>query len=298
MDAQAWFAVLLLALFSLLPKSDARGELAVYWGQNEQEGTLTRTCNTRKYAYVNIAFLSTFGNGRTPKINLAGHCDPDSAKGCRRVSNGIRNCQGQGIKVMISIGGGEGNYTLSSDYDAGAVAEYIWNNFLGGWSNSRPLGDAVLDGVDFDVEQGGAHYATLARRLSQYNNRRGKRIYLTAAPQCPFPDHWLNDALRTGLFDYVWIQFYNNPSCEFSYRSRRGFMRTWRQWTSSIQARKFFLGLPASRSAADSGYISPETLRSQVLPFVKGFDEYGGVMLWDRYNDVQSDYSSAIKRSV
>ena len=298
MDTKLYFAILLLILFSFVPKSDARGEIAVYWGQDEQEGTLTKTCNTRKYAYVNIAFLSAFGNGQTPKINLAGHCDPNSAKGCRRVSNGIKNCQGQGIKVMLSIGGGDGSYTLTSDDDARTVADYIWNNFLGGWSSSRPLGDAVLDGIDFDIEQGDSHYAALARRLSQYNNRGGKRVYLTAAPQCPFPDHWLNDALRTGLFDYVWIQFYNNPSCEFSSRSRGGFRMAWRKWTSSIQARKFFLGLPASRAAAGSGYISPETLRSEVLPFIKGFEGYGGVMLWDRYNDVQSGYSSAIKGSV
>ncbi|WKA05879.1 hypothetical protein VitviT2T_023815 [Vitis vinifera] len=281
MDTKLYFAILLLILFSFVPKSDARGEIAVYWGQDEQEGTLTKTCNTRKYAYVNIAFLSAFGNGQTPKINLAGHCDPNSAKGCRRVSNGIKNCQGQGIKVMLSIGGGDGSYTLTSDDDARTVADYIWNNFLGGWSSSRPLGDAVLDGIDFDIEQGDSHYAALARRLSQYNNRGGKRVYLTAAPQCPFPDHWLNDALRTGLFDYVWIQFYNNPSCEFSSRSRGGFRMAWRKWTSSIQARKFFLGLPASRAAAGSGYISPETLRSEVLPFIKGFQGYGGVMLWD-----------------
>ena len=297
-----FFTIFLIIFPSFLLKSDARGEIAVYWGQNEQEGTLTKTCNTRRYAYVNIAFLSSFGNGRNPKINLAGHCDPDSDNGCRRVSNGIKNCQGQGIKVMISIGGGDGSYTLTSDGDATAVADYIWNNFLGGWSNSRPLGDAVLDGVDFDIEQGqggSPHYAALARRLSAYNNRRGgKRFYLTAAPQCPFPDHWLNGALRTGLFDCVWIQFYNNPSCEYSYKNRGGFRRAWRQWTSSIPARKFFIGLPASRSAAGSGYISPETMRSEVLPFLKGFEGYRGVMLWDRYNDVQSGFSSAIRGSV
>jgi len=38
------------------------------------------------------------------------------------------------------------------------VAAYLWNNYLGGTSPSRPLGDAVLDGVDFDIEQGGAKF--------------------------------------------------------------------------------------------------------------------------------------------
>jgi len=30
--------------------------------------------------------------------------------------------------------------------------------------------------------------------------------YITAAPQCPFPDAWLGNALTTGLFDFVWVQ--------------------------------------------------------------------------------------------
>ncbi|KAK6777338.1 hypothetical protein RDI58_024055 [Solanum bulbocastanum] len=34
------------------------------------------------------------------------------------------------------------------------VATYLWNNFLGGKSSSRPLGDAVLDGTDLDIEGG------------------------------------------------------------------------------------------------------------------------------------------------
>ncbi|PKI26464.1 hypothetical protein CRG98_048847, partial [Punica granatum] len=65
---------------------------------------------------------------------------------------------------------------------------YLWNNFLGGRSSSRPLGDAVLNGIDFDIEGGkGRHWDDLARFLSGYNNS-GTRVYLTAAPQCPFPD--------------------------------------------------------------------------------------------------------------
>jgi chitinase len=38
------------------------------------------------------------------------------------------------------------------------MAAYLWNNYLGGTSPSRPLGDAVLDGVDFDIELGGVKY--------------------------------------------------------------------------------------------------------------------------------------------
>ncbi|KAJ6675277.1 ENDOCHITINASE [Salix viminalis] len=79
-----------------------------------------------------------------------------------------------------------------------------------------------------------------------------------------FPDNWLDRALHTGLFDYD----------------------------------VFFVGLPASRAAAGNGFVTTDVLISQVLPFVKGSPKYGGVMLWNKYTDDQSGYSSRIKDSV
>ena len=70
-------------------------------------------------------------------INLDGHCDPYS-NGCTGLSSDIKSCQAKGIKVMLSIGGGAGSYYLKSAEDARQVAIYLWNNFLGGTSSSRP----------------------------------------------------------------------------------------------------------------------------------------------------------------
>jgi chitinase len=33
------------------------GSIAIYWGQNGNEGTLAETCSTGNYGFVNIAFL-------------------------------------------------------------------------------------------------------------------------------------------------------------------------------------------------------------------------------------------------
>ena len=141
------------------------GGIAIYWGQNGNEDTLAETCATGNYDFVNIAFLPTFGNGQTPMINLAGHCDPYS-NGCTGLSSDIKSCQAKGIKVMLTIGGGAGSYYLTSSEDARQVATYLWNNFLGGKSSSRPLGAAVLDGIDFDIEGGtNQHWDDLARYL-------------------------------------------------------------------------------------------------------------------------------------
>ncbi|CAL0316026.1 unnamed protein product [Lupinus luteus] len=280
------FPLLLISLFKF---SNAAG-IAIYWGQNGDEGSLADACNTNNYQFVNIAFLSTFGNGQTPELNLAGH----SRDG---LNADIKGCQGQGIKVLLSLGGGAGSYSLNSADDATNLANYLWNNFLGGSSDSRPFGDAVLDGIDFDIEAGGAqHYDELARALNGFSSQ--KKVYLAAAPQCPIPDAHLDAAINTGLFDYVWVQFYNNPQCQYASGNTNNLINSWNQWTSS-QAKQVFLGLPASEAAAPSGgFIPTDVLISQVLPAIKTSPKYGGVMLWNRFNDVQTGYSNAIKGSV
>ncbi|XWS32108.1 hypothetical protein CRYUN_Cryun23aG0132600 [Craigia yunnanensis] len=281
----------------MLATSSNAGGISIYWGQNGNEGTLAETCATGKYEYVNIAFLATFGNGQTPMINLAGHCDPYS-NGCTGLSTDIKSCQAKGVKVILSLGGGAGSYSLASSEDARQVATYLWNNFLGGKSSSRPLGPAVLDGIDFDIEGGtDEHWDDLAKYLSGYS-KKGKKVYLTAAPQCPFPDAWVGNALKTGLFDYVWVQFYNNPPCQYTSGDIGNLEDAWKQWTSDIPATKIFLGLPASPEAAGSGFISVNDLTSKVLPAIKHSSKYGGVMLWSKYYDDQSGYSSSIKSHV
>ncbi|KAK8647932.1 hypothetical protein V6N13_121656 [Hibiscus sabdariffa] len=234
------------------------GDIAIYWGQNGNEGTLAETCATGNYNFVNLAFLPTFGNGQTPRINLAGHCDP-YGNGCTDLSSDIKSCQAKA---------------------------------------SRPFGDAVLDGIDFDIEGGtNQHWDDLARYLSGYS-KRGTKVYLTAAPQCPFPDAWVGGALKPGLFDYVWVQFYNNPPCQYAEGDISNLENAWKQWTTDVPATKIFLGLPASPVAAGSGFIPVSDLTSLVLPAIKGSAKYGGVMLWSKYYDDQSGYSSAIKNYV
>ncbi|KAH1239332.1 Acidic endochitinase [Glycine max] len=225
-------------------------------GPEWQLGTLDEACATGNYDYVIIAFLPTLGDGQTPMINLAGHCDPYS-KGCTGLSSDIESCQAKGIKVLLSLGGGAGSYSIASTQDASQLS-------------SRPLGPAILDDIDFDIEDGSnQHWGDLAKFLKGYGMaKQGKQAFITAAPQCPFPDAWIGNALTTGLFDIVCVQFYNNPPCQYN-----------------------------------SGAISPLKMHGSrqlevVLPAIKGSAKYGGVMMWSRYYDAQSGYSSSIRSHV
>lgn len=107
-------------------------------------------------------------------------------------------------------------------------------------------------------------------------------------------------AIRAGLFDYVWVQFYNS-SCRF-YDSRfdrnDGFFFEWRRW-QHIPAKKVFLaGIPAAPEAAapNDAFIEVGSLISRVLPRIKKDPLYGGVMLWSREFD--HGYGNDIKDYV
>ncbi|KAG5229642.1 chitinase family protein [Salix suchowensis] len=291
--AKALTLLLSILVVSFCKPSNGAG-IGVYWGQDGREGTLAEACNTGNYQFVSVAFLSSFGNGRTPELNLAGHCDP-SAGTCTVFSDDITYCQNLGIKVLLSIGGGLGHYGLSSADDAVQVAYYIWNSFLGGHETSitRPLGDAILDGVDFAIDTGsGLYWDDLARALHGFSGQR--KVYLAAAPRCLFPDDHLDTAIATGLFDYVWVQFYNNDRCDYS-GDANNVLNGWKESWIKVQANQVFLGLPAAPAAAPGGgFIPVDVLNSQVLPSVNTSPKFGGVMLWNRYYDLLYGYSDDI----
>lgn len=59
-----------------------------------------------------------------------------------------------------------------------------WVGFRFG--QTRPVAMHNLDGIDFDIESGTVQYLDdLVMYISGYSNQ-GKKVYLTAAPQCSF----------------------------------------------------------------------------------------------------------------
>ncbi|KAI1797605.1 class III chitinase [Ganoderma leucocontextum] len=276
-----------------------------YWGQNSYGATHTDTANFQKtLSYycqddaidvIPISFVNNFfGTGGAPVLNLANICNAvDNATfpgtdlaNCASLASDIQTCQAKGKILTLSLGGGGVNVGFDSDSQAETFADTIWNDFLGGSSSTRPFGSAVLDGVDLDVESsGGNSFAPFVTRLRSHFSGASKKYYVTAAPQCPYPDANLGSVLNAVEFDAIYVQFYNNPCSLQVFNSPSGFnFGIWDIWARTVSPNKnvkVFVGTPASPTAAGSGYQDPATLANELTLTRNRFPSFGGVMLWD-----------------
>ncbi|KAH8100463.1 class III chitinase [Cristinia sonorae] len=279
--------------------------VAVYWGQNSYGATHSDVTNFQKPLSVYcqddaidvfpIAFVNTFfGPGNVPSMNLANICNPtDNATFpgsklpiCASVGTDIKACQAKGKIITLSLGGAGGTVGFASDSQGQAFADTVWDLFLGGSGTTRPFGDAVLDGVDLDIEGGSSTgYAAFVNRIRSHASGASKKYYITAAPQCVFPDASLGGVLNTASFDAVYVQFYNNPCGLQNFNLAQDWnFGIWDNWARQISLNKnvkIYVGAPASSTAAGGGYQDVSTLSNIAVKMRKSFPSFGGVMLWD-----------------
>uniref|UniRef100_A0A0D9WQN2 GH18 domain-containing protein n=1 Tax=Leersia perrieri TaxID=77586 RepID=A0A0D9WQN2_9ORYZ len=290
----AALACCLLLLTSLAGPATADEQIAVFWGRHADEGTLREACDTGYYNTVIISFYTAFGaHGDDHRIDLSGHP-------LRGVGADIKHCQRKGILVLLSIGGPAGNgsgehYSLPSSRAASDVADNLWNSVLVGRRSGvfRPFGDAVVDGIDFFIDRGsGDHYDELATKLSMYGNGGGgkgkKGLMLTATPRCSYPDKRLEKALATGLFARIHVRMFGRRDASCTTAARE----SWEKWAAAYPASQVYLGLVASPEQDDPGYLSPKPLYYTVVMYIRDRDNYGGKVIWDRYYDNKTGYST------
>jgi len=299
-----WLKYLVYACILMKLVVASTPKMVIYWGQESDgsENALREYCMDDSYDVIVVAFVYLFptASGSTyPGMNFANHCyktfnkaNPLLLDCSDSIGPDITYCQQQGKQILLSFGGGEGTYGFSSNAQGTAFATTVWNMFLGGTSSIRPFGTAVFDGVDLDIEQGTStgYGAFIAELRSYFTAQSVKQYYISAAPQCPYPDFLgpgSGSPFTTSWFDYVWIQFYNNYCGLDAYPKEYNF-NTWAAWASSSAVNpnmKLFIGAPASADAAGSGYVSLSTLETIASATQKAYpDVYGGVMLWDCSN--------------
>ena len=154
----------------------------------------------------------------------------------------------------------------------------------------RPFGDTALDGFDFDFEANVEHMAPFANELRSLMDadKSKQRFYLTAAPQCPYPDQADKEILNGPVYiDAIWVQFYNNfcgvDNFSTDNSSNKYNFDEWDNWAKTVSKNKnvkVIVGVPADTTAASTGYI-PSSKLDNVIEYSKKFESFGGVMMWD-----------------
>ncbi|KAL4815318.1 glycoside hydrolase superfamily [Aspergillus spinulosporus] len=341
LGAVAGFAVLQSVYAGLDLSSNST--VVVYWGQNSFRGTgdlaqqrLGKYCEDSNIDVIVLAFLMTInGLGGAPEIDFSISSEGCSTfsgtnlKNCPEIGEDITKCQAAGKTILLSIGGAtysEGGFASATAANAGA--DLLWATFGPDQNDTnvhRPFGSAVIDGFDFDFEAVVTNAGVFATRLRALADADpSKTYYLTAAPQCPYPDAADKDILNTdssAAIDAVFVQFYNNYCGVNAYSPARNIpagARTkagdklrvredwygrphrssgsgnraaasnfnfdvWDNWALTQSKNKnvrVFLGVAANTGAASTGYL-PVTSLEPVISYSKGFESFGGVMMWD-----------------
>ncbi|KAF3941392.1 Endochitinase [Dactylella cylindrospora] len=302
------FTTIAAGLFALLSGANALStSLAVYYGQGPDQARLSTFCANTNIDIIPIGFVTRFANtgtGGVIETNFGNQCYGPASPGtnfvydCPQLQEDIPACQALGKKILLSIGGGlpADWYYLTTEAEAQQAADDIFAAFGPedpNWTRGRPFGDAVVDGFDLDLEQGadkgndGEVYKTFAQALRDKFPSAGKDLILTAAPQCIYPDAQLHPVLTDVEIEYIFVQFYNNPSCRISNivdpATSASQLANFNSWNDLAAANpspncKWYLGLLSTPSSLD--YIDQYELKA-ALEVIQPMSNFGGAMIWE-----------------
>lgn len=282
----------------------SQDNVVVYYGTspNTQIGGLLALCANPNVDIVILSFVYDFSSaGGYPTLDFGPAClEPNGAqraaapglKDCSALAPEIAGCQQIGKKVLVSLGGYSANSSFASAERAAAFAETVWNLFGAGDGEDpalRPFGPSqaiTIDGFDVDNEDHSTdYYDVFATSLREhFAEDPGKTYYLSAAPQCPMPDASIPMAVMAQA-DFVWVQFYNNPSCNLD---TEAFQASFATWSSSLADAsstegmpRLYVGVPAF-AGAGLGYVDGAALYSRITQ-ARELDvpNLGGIMLWE-----------------
>jgi chitinase len=217
----------------------------------------------------------------------------------------IQTLHSRGQKVILSVGGQNG--AISVDDAASA------SNFAS--SLSSIIQQYGFDGVDIDLENG-VNPTYMASALNQLESDVGSSLIITLAPQTVDTQSAGNDYFQLALdikpiLTMINTQYYNSGSmngCDGNVYSEgtENFMTALActELQGGLSASQVGLGLPASPSAAGSGYVGPSVVndaldclaaRANCGSFVPSAAYPGirGVMTWSINWDASNGYNFA-----
>ncbi|WP_097252676.1 chitinase [Streptomyces sp. Ag109_G2-15] len=278
-----------------LPKHAVTG----YW-QNFNNGATVQKLSDVPSAYdiIAVAFADATSTPGAVSFNLdsagLGGYTVDQFKA------DIKAKQAAGKKVIVSIGGQNGTVSVSDSTSATNFANSVY-------SLMQTYG---FDGVDIDLENGlNATYMTQALRA--LSAKAGSSLIITMAPQTIDMQSTSNSYFQTALnvkdiLTVVNMQYYNSGSmlgCDGKVYSQGSvdFLTALAciQLEGGLSPSQVGLGLPASTSAAGSGYVSPSVVNNALDCLAKGtgcgsfkpsktYPDLRGAMTWSTNWDAAS----------
>jgi chitinase len=217
----------------------------------------------------------------------------------------IKTLHARGQKVILSVGGQNGSISVT---DAASASEFAA-------SVSSIISQYGFDGVDIDLENG-VSPTFMASALEQLSGDVGPGLIITLAPQTvdtqSAGDDYFQLALNIkSILTMINTQYYNSGTmngCDGNVyaEATENFMTALActELQGGLSAAQVGLGLPASPSAAGSGYASPSVVndaldclaaRTSCGSFVPQAASPGlrGVMTWSINWDASSGYNFA-----
>jgi chitinase len=217
----------------------------------------------------------------------------------------IQTLQSRGQKVILSVGGQDGAISVDDAASAASFASSVY----------ALIQQYGFNGVDIDLENG-VNPAYMASALEQLESDVGSSLIITLAPQTVDTQSSGDDYFALALdiksiLTMMNTQYYNSGSmngCDGNVYSEgtENFMTALActELQGGLSADQIGLGLPASSSAAGSGYVSPAVVddaldclaaRASCGSFVPAaaYPSIRGVMTWSINWDATNGYNFA-----
>ncbi|HEV2637270.1 MAG TPA: glycosyl hydrolase family 18 protein [Actinocrinis sp.] len=215
----------------------------------------------------------------------------------------VATLHSRGQKVILSIGGQNGTISIGSASAATAFANSVY-------SLMKQYG---FDGVDIDLENG-VNVTYTAQALQDLRNLAGSNLIITLAPQTIDMYTTGSDYFQLALdiksiLTISFTQYYNSGSmngCDGNVysESTENFLTALActQLGGGLAQSQVGLGLPASTSAASSGYLAPSIIDNALSCLSAGtncgsyvpptkWSNFGSAMTWSINWDASNGYA-------